>query len=83
MIKTFKITFSIISITAVTVVCLLWLRENNLFILNRVKVVGNNFISNEEIIELADLDFSKEVFHLDGYLSTQGSFCCPAPNPLR
>ena len=65
MIKIFKIIFSIITITAVTVVCLLWLRENNLFVLNRVKVVGNIFITKEEIIELADLDFSKEVFYLD------------------
>jgi len=63
--KASKISFYIITISAVLLLTMFWFWENDLFTLNRVKVVGNNMLSKEEIIELADIDFSQEIFMVD------------------
>jgi len=65
MLKASKISFYIITISAVLLLTMFWFWENDLFTLNRVKVVGNNVLSKEEIIELADIDFSQEIFMVD------------------
>lgn len=65
MLKLIKILFNIIIVTSTLILTLLWLRKNDLFILNRVKVIGNDIFTKDEIIELAGLDFSKEIFKVD------------------
>lgn len=63
--KVSKILFNIFIVAVVIFLTLLWLRENDLFVISRVKVVGNKLLTKEEIIELADLDFSQEIFNVD------------------
>lgn len=65
MIKFSKIVFIVIFIIIVLMLSMFWFRENNLFVFNRVKVINNNLLSDEEIIELADLKFSQEIFDVD------------------
>ncbi len=65
--KYININILIYSLITVLVIfaMLLWLREKDLFVLNRVKVVGNDRIPKKEIIRLANLDFKKEIFDID------------------
>jgi len=65
MLKITKIAFYAIILTGFFIITIVWLRENDLFVLNRVKVVGNDILTYEEIIDKADLDFSKEIFDID------------------
>ncbi len=43
----------------------MWMRKNDLFMLSRVKIIGKNILTDEEIIELADIDFSQEIFNVN------------------
>ena len=65
MLKLTKIIFNIMLVTSVLILALLWLRKYDLFVINRVKVIGNKLLTKEEIIELAAIDFSQEVFKID------------------
>lgn len=60
-----KITFNILMITFFLGLTLIWLRKNDLFVIDNVKVVENRLLTREEIIELANIDFSKEIFQID------------------
>jgi len=65
MVKIAKIAFYAIMLACFFIITIMWLRENDLFVLNRVKVIGNKLLTSEEIIDLADLDFSSEIFEID------------------
>ena len=65
MLKLLKIAMSIIFISAVIILCFTWFRKYDLFRINGAKVVGNKLITELEILELANIDFSKEVFNLN------------------
>ncbi|MBN1154624.1 FtsQ-type POTRA domain-containing protein [candidate division KSB1 bacterium] len=65
MLKVAKIAFYTIVLAGFFIIAIIWLRANDLFVLNRVNVVGNRLLTSEEIIDLADLDFSKEIFDID------------------
>ena len=65
MLKLSKIILNILIITFFLGLTLIWLRKNDLFVVDNVKVVGNSLLTREETIELANIDFSKEIFHID------------------
>lgn len=64
MLKVFKISFSIIFLAAVMLVTLIWFYNNQVFVLQAVKIQGNRFVSKEEIFELAEVDFHQDLVKL-------------------
>lgn len=65
MIRRLKIAAGILMGIAVAAMTLWWMRAQDMFILNRVKITGNRVLTSEEILELAYLDFSQELFDVD------------------
>jgi len=63
--RAFKISFNIIIIAMMLMVMLMWFWKNEAFELKAVKIQGNRFVSNEEIFERANVDFSKDIFKVN------------------
>jgi cell division septal protein FtsQ len=52
-------------LVAIFIISFILLKANHAFVLSNVKVAGNRFLSKADIIELAKLDYSKEIFNID------------------
>ncbi len=65
MLKLFKISFSIMIIAMMLMLTFIWFRRNDAFVLKAAKIEGNCFLTKEEIFELAEINFSKDIFKVD------------------
>lgn len=65
LLKIFKILSSIIIIAMMLILALIWFWKNDAFELRAVKIQGNRFLPQEEIFELAGIDFARDVFEVD------------------
>lgn len=65
MLKLSKIILNILLVALVLAITLMWFRENKLFVIDQVKVEGNKILSDEEILNQAHLDLSKDIFEID------------------
>lgn len=65
MLKIFKISFSIIFIAMMLMVTLIWFWKNDAFELKAAKIQDNHYVTKEEIFELAEIDFSNDIFEVN------------------
>lgn len=65
MLRWLKISFNVAIIAAIVIVTFIWFRNNDAFMLKSVKISGNQIVTREEILELANVDFSKEIFNIE------------------
>lgn len=64
MLKVFKMSFSVIFLAMVLMITLIWFYNNQVFVLQAVKIQGNRFISKEELFELAGVNFYDDLVKL-------------------
>lgn len=60
-----KITIPALITVVLLVSMLLWFRSNDAFLIRAVTVSGNQFVSREQILDVADIDLSKDIFAID------------------
>lgn len=65
MLRWLKISFNVLIIAATLILTFSWFRKNDAFVLKEVRIRGNHVITREEILELAQVDFSQEIFQLE------------------
>ena len=65
MLRWLKISFNVLIIASIVILTFIWFRKNDAFVLKAVKISGNQVVTREEILELAQVDFSGEIFKLD------------------
>lgn len=65
MLKWLKISFNVLIIALILIITFIWFRKNDAFVLKSVKISGNQFVAQEEIMELINVDFSGEIFKID------------------
>jgi len=65
MLRIFKISFSIIFIAMMLMLTLVWFWKNEAFELKGAKIQGTQFVSKEDIFEIAGIDFSKDIFEVN------------------
>lgn len=65
MLRWLKISFNVAIIAAILIVTFIWFRKNDAFVLKSVKISGNQVVTRQEILELANVDFSKEIFKIE------------------
>lgn len=65
MLKLFKISISIVLIAMMLMLTFIWFRKNDAFILRSARVYNNMFVAEENILELANIDFGSDIFKID------------------
>ena len=65
MLKVFKISISIVLIAMMLMLTFTWFRKNDAFILKSARVYNNQFVTEEGILELANIDFGSDIFKID------------------
>ncbi|MBN2008133.1 FtsQ-type POTRA domain-containing protein [candidate division KSB1 bacterium] len=60
-----KIAGATLFVAAVLAAAMIWFRTYNMFQLNQAVVNGNQILSREQILSLASLDYSQEIFYID------------------
>ena len=65
MLKYFKISFNILVIAMMLMLSFIWFRKNEAFFLKTASIQGNQFLTRDEILELASIDFSNDLFDLN------------------
>ena len=65
MLRALKISFNILIIAMMVMLALVWFWKNEAFELKAVKIQGNRFVSKQAIFDLADIDFSKDIFKVN------------------
>ncbi len=65
MLKLFKISISIVLIAMMLMLTFIWFRKNDAFILKSARVYNNTFVAEENILEMANIDFGSDIFKID------------------
>lgn len=62
MVKLLKISFSVMIIAVMLIPTFIWFRKNEAFVIRAVKIQGNQFVPDEQILDAAEINYSKDIF---------------------
>lgn len=65
MLKVFKISISIVLMAMMLMLTFIWFRKNDAFLLKSARVYNSQFVSEERILELANIDFGSDIFKIN------------------